>query len=416
MALRKRLLPPPRRLAGALLRAVALGTLGAALGGCPNVATPLAQPPAYEPAGQSKCAVTKSSNEPLIIEWPAAQRAKLEALAKRGAVLVRYRGCEMEVLGQCRLGSTYGYTSTTPNRERITIRNADELYARLPLGAVRLAAELEKGGELEVSMLIVGTYETDRRPVARTELEGDCARATHVVTALTVGAFEFTSAARAKVGASAEATVGGAGARSEAGRTMLNQGGDAAACVKATGEDTAPPYGCGALLRVEVTAIQSPPATAQASTSTGAPVAPTPTVEPAASTTETAPSPAANGPSPTPGPAPVPSATARMPAPSATAAAPAGAPPGSAVAPPSPEPGTTAEQLAPATVQAEPVPEVPSSWEPWVYAGAGVVAAALIVVAIVAAVGKKDEAPSYVPSAGGLGEGTVSYGRALVSW
>jgi hypothetical protein len=67
------------------------------------------------------------------------------------------------------------------------------------------------------------------------------------------------------------------GAESSAKREMLNQGGDQAACAKATGEDTAPPYGCGALLRVEV--IRLLPARADAPRPSAQPGAPEPSAQ-----------------------------------------------------------------------------------------------------------------------------------------
>ncbi|MBW2457332.1 MAG: hypothetical protein JRI68_22680, partial [Deltaproteobacteria bacterium] len=237
--------------------------------GAGGPAAPLAVPPTYQPKGQSKCSISKSKGRPLVVEWPSADRAALEALAKRGLVAVRYEGCEMELLAQCSVPGIYGYTPTTIKRDRITIRDADELYAHVPLGAAKLEGKLAKAGELNVSMTIVGRYDSDRTVVAGSDLEGMCGKATHVITGLTIGAFEFFAGADATVGVGAEVVVAGAGAQSTAQRETLNQDGDPEACGAASVEDAQPPDGCGATLRVEVVPLTGAPAPAPAPVAAG---------------------------------------------------------------------------------------------------------------------------------------------------
>ncbi len=240
------------------LRAATLLLAGATTAGCgtSNTASLLAKPPEYEPAGQAKSSAAKNEAEPLIVEWPAAARAKLETLIKRGLVVVRYTGRDMEMIASCRAAGAYAYTPTTRQHDRVTIRTTDDLYANLPLGAAALEGKLRASGQLNVTMTIVGIHHTTRDEVRRDELEGDCERATHVVTALTAGAFEFFAGAGAEVGAGATAGGVGVGAQSESLREVLNQAGDERACAAATATDAAPPYGCGALLRVEVEPIR----------------------------------------------------------------------------------------------------------------------------------------------------------------
>jgi hypothetical protein len=257
-----------------LMRALAVALALAALGcgGSSGLAQKLAVPPAFEPAGQSKCGVRKSPNRPLIVEWPSADRGALEAQSRKGTVVVRYAGCEMELLRQCRAPGRYVYTPVTPKHDRIRIRNADELYATVPVYAAKLEGKLAAAGELGVDMAIVGSFEADRDEVKTGELEGDCARATHFVTAITAGAFDFTAGAEAEVAAGAETLVGGGGTRSKAARETLARDGTREACARATSDDRAPPEGCSALLRVEV----APLAAAAGIWSAADPAAPAP--------------------------------------------------------------------------------------------------------------------------------------------
>ena len=215
----------------------------------------LAKQPEFEPKGQAKCGVAKSQAEPLIVEWPDAARGKLESQVRRSVVAVRYIGCEMQVLGQCTAPGKYGYTSLNPKKSRVKIRNADELYASIPAYAVKFEGTLARAGELNVEMTIVGRYEADRSSVRVQDLSGDCDGATHVVTGLSVGAFEFFAGADARAGAGVNAGDVGVNARSTSSRETLNADGQEEACKKAAAADTIPPYGCGALLGLEVQPI-----------------------------------------------------------------------------------------------------------------------------------------------------------------
>lgn len=228
------------------------------LSGCGggNTASELVKAPEFNPEGQTKCSVGASQQKPLIVEWPAADRGALEAQKNKGLVAVRYRGCEMEVLRQCIGPGSYGYVPVTPKQDTIRIRNEDELYATIPVYAAKFEGKLRTAGELHVDMTIVGSYEAGQHGLGRSDFEGDCAKATHYISALTAGSFEFATGGSADVGAGVDVAGVGAGAKSSAEREVLNRDGYRKACQEASGEDTEPPEGCGALLRVEVVALK----------------------------------------------------------------------------------------------------------------------------------------------------------------
>jgi hypothetical protein len=229
-----------------------------------NVASRVAKPPEFRPENQTRCGVIKSQARPLIVEWPSADRAALEAQSKRGLVAVRYLGCEMEILRQCQVGGRYGYTPLTRKRDRVVIRDTDDLYAKVPLGAARLEGTLARAGALDVSMTIVGAFDADEPPARLTDAQGECSRATHVVTSMTVGAFQFYAGIESELGGSAGVLGAEAGARSKTHRELINEDGNDGACERSTGTDGTPPDGCGALLRVEVVPVLAPGAIAAA--------------------------------------------------------------------------------------------------------------------------------------------------------
>jgi len=126
----------------------------------------------------------------LIVEWPSADRLTLEARVRKGVVPVRYAGCEMELLEQCSLAGQYAYPALNKQKESLTLRTVDDLYAKLPLGAASLEGQLKSAGELGLAMTMVGRYEWSGSPPFA-DLQGNCEKATHVISALVVGTFDF---------------------------------------------------------------------------------------------------------------------------------------------------------------------------------------------------------------------------------
>jgi hypothetical protein len=240
------MMPFARALAGPFLAAIILAACG---GG--NAASKLVQAPDFQPKDQAKCSVEKSKARPLIVEWPPADRLALEAQMKGGLIAVRYTGCEMELLPACRIAGKYTYVPATRQDEQITMRDADDLYANMPAHAAELEAKLARSGRLDVKMSMVGTYHAETRPDAP-PTDPACAGATHVVLALTAGAFEMSAGADAQVAGGVSIGGLGAGANSESSRETLGRGGDPNACAGAKPGDAAPPFNCGALLRLEV--------------------------------------------------------------------------------------------------------------------------------------------------------------------
>jgi hypothetical protein len=201
--------------------------------------------------------VAASQDRPLIVEWDAASRNDLDALLKQeGMVVVRYSGCEMELLRDCRAPGEYKYLAATRQDENITMRNEDELWAKLPLGAVSLEGAVQQGNQLRIDMSVIGKFVGDQPMLDVSRFRGrDCDGATHVVVGLTTGAFEMVSGADAAV--SADAVVVGGASRSS--NETLRRAGNRTSCDASTRADSHPPEGCGALLRLELEPVRCPP-------------------------------------------------------------------------------------------------------------------------------------------------------------
>ncbi len=234
----------------------------ASLVACAAGTTGAPQAPTYSPADATTAGAAKSASRPLILEWPAADRATLEAQRAQGVVVVRYGGREIEVLRGCKVTGAYRYVPVTPKEEDVVMRDRAELDAAMPVHAVSLEARLAQKQQLQVAMTIVGAYEADARAWAAADLQGQCDGATHVVQELTVGAFEIDASAESSQAAGAGAFGVGASASHDAARETLNRDGDKAACAKSAAGDGAPPFACGAMLRMQVVPIRFPAAAA----------------------------------------------------------------------------------------------------------------------------------------------------------
>lgn len=180
---------------------------------------------------------------PLLTEWSLSEKANLEALLGGGAVAVEYRGCTMRVLTQCRLEGGYAWLRTSPASETVEIDDEDQLFAKLPLGALSLEGELKRSGKITVHTHVAGQLRLEGATPESVPTHGECARATHVVGALAVGAFSMSGSG--KVGGKVDASVasfGSGGGRLDRSAGVLRSAGDWQACAQ-TGSD-APHANC----------------------------------------------------------------------------------------------------------------------------------------------------------------------------
>ncbi|MFZ5895875.1 MAG: hypothetical protein ACOY0T_32770 [Myxococcota bacterium] len=186
----------------------------------------------------TRCRVGASDLGPLVTEWSAAEKSNLEALLQRNqAVAVQFTGCTMRLLPQCELGGNYSWQRTSPSRDTLRIRNEAELYTRLPLGALSLAGELKRSGELFIETTVAGQFRLHGFTAAQVPQTPGCLEATHVVGAVSVGAFQLRNAADiAGSGSARYAGVGEMGGSSRESVGVLGSAGDPNACGLATPE------------------------------------------------------------------------------------------------------------------------------------------------------------------------------------
>jgi len=146
----------------------------------------------------------------------------------------------MRVLTGCRLVGRYLWQRTTPASDQLQIEGIDELYAKLPLGAASLEGELKHTGTLTVDTRVSGQLRLDGFGASEVPPYGDCARATHVVGALAVGAFALDGKNVATASADVAVAKAGLGGKAERSAGLIRSAGDWKACDDGTEDGPAP--------------------------------------------------------------------------------------------------------------------------------------------------------------------------------
>jgi hypothetical protein len=207
--------------------------------GCSSV-LPTAPPRApdevsRDPTPLAKCTVSASHTSPLVTEWPASEKAHLESLVAQRTVAVEYSGCELRIVDGCELPGQYVWRRTTLATDTIEIADADELYTKLPIGAIGLEGELERSGRLAVQTTVAGQLRAEGGPESLPRASA-CRRATHFISAISVGSFRLLSGADASGSGSAQAGLFGGGVKAKRSESVLREAGARIACDETTDE------------------------------------------------------------------------------------------------------------------------------------------------------------------------------------
>ncbi|PRQ01082.1 hypothetical protein ENSA5_27640 [Enhygromyxa salina] len=191
------------------LRCTVLFVVLALLGGC---------------AGKDKVLVLVADNHPTInlfgFEESELHHINNTVEMHRNVFLVRYdveRPNELDWIN-CPIDATYVWDLSKGRRvESMYIRSFQELQAKVPVNYARFAGYVKNGKALEFNYVTVGSWElvSDFRIPKD---DPDCERATHYVTTLSVGAFNFSEEKQIEGGLRAEETTTGAGVGVAAGR------------------------------------------------------------------------------------------------------------------------------------------------------------------------------------------------------
>jgi hypothetical protein len=243
--------------------AVGLGLVGLFGCGTPNVAPELpGTPDPGKVFGGMQCSSVRPQTEPDLMGWDPGSRANLNRLRQDGVVAVRYvsEGCnvELEVLSNCIVPGKYAYQPYTESQSK-TLKTERDLFAEIPISAARLSGQLKGNRQLRTDYELVGTASLPAGSVfKKSEIRGpkaECARATHVVSAVYLGGFAMVAGEESKL--AAKVSVFGAGAGDEEGKSMdrIDKAGDAEACKEAN-QTRKENDGCRVPLRIGLSPLE----------------------------------------------------------------------------------------------------------------------------------------------------------------
>lgn len=207
-------------------------------------------------AGQNACDPA-NHKRPFIIEWDATDMSSFEQIVNNDIVVVRYEGCTLTVLDECRNESIRGSQGaylppewTSGSLETIDISNEGELYAKLPLGSASLGGRVSGGESFHMEYFVAGTRQATRDSVYAADLAANpgCEGATHFVHSYNLGAFALGSASELNVeaGGSAYGYVEAGGNRSSK-QSAEKKGGDLSTCSSDSAQEI---RGCKAPIRL----------------------------------------------------------------------------------------------------------------------------------------------------------------------
>ncbi len=168
----------PRRL-GALAAVLSLGC-----GGAPPAQT--ASSPAVHRTRQALCDEARTRGSSLLVLASSDEIASLESAAKRSIAVVRFDGCELDVMPACQGLGAYRDGPPLDAADTRTLTTSAGLFEAASIGAAPLYDEFERGAALEVALVPAGTRIANKPPAMAT---GDCDGATHWVKTIRVGTF-----------------------------------------------------------------------------------------------------------------------------------------------------------------------------------------------------------------------------------
>jgi hypothetical protein len=199
---------------------------------------------------------------PFIIEWDATDMSSFESYAANDIVIVRYEGCKLYVLDECRNDSVRGEQGaykpiewTSGSLEKLEIANEGELYAKLPLGEATLGGRVRGGEKFSMEYYVAGTRNASRAAVYRADLADNpgCDGATHFVYGYNLGAFALGSVTESSAEAGGSIYGFGAGGKSSKSRTADKKGGDLGVCQSDAATEVS---GCKAPIRLSLREIR----------------------------------------------------------------------------------------------------------------------------------------------------------------
>lgn len=221
----------PLRIARALAGVTLVVGFAAGASACRGRPAKAPLPPVAE-----ECRAVPGQARRLVVGGELDGAALLARIEAARLVPVRWRGCVIEPLWACHVPHEWFYVGHAPVSRETRIRSEAELLANVAQVDRALAGQVTRASEVLVRRTLVGRWDAglDEIDPSRIPKSEACAGATHVVTMVTVGAYELVAPA------------------------SFEAAGDAAACAVAAPGDPRPPMRCGEAFGLELLPIGRP--------------------------------------------------------------------------------------------------------------------------------------------------------------
>jgi hypothetical protein len=143
----------------------------------------------------------------------------------------------------CPMSARYTYESGDLNVQDLYIENNTDLQSKLPLSVASFSGYLSEGKRLRVRFASAGSFQLAADPSVTSE--GECGRATHYASTISVGAYTVSQLTGSEGGGEVSVShIGSTSGSADSTTRQDNQMGDLRACGAATNDPSAPPKGC----------------------------------------------------------------------------------------------------------------------------------------------------------------------------
>ncbi|HUS67165.1 MAG TPA: hypothetical protein VMZ28_21655 [Kofleriaceae bacterium] len=205
------------------------------------------------------CTSIRPPTEPDLMGWDSGSRLNLKTLREQGVVGVRYvaNGCDvqLEVLNCVARDVEYKFSPYAATETKVA-KSQRDLFAELPVGASKLGGKVGGGRALRTDYMLAGMFSIPvMKEYPADKLEGDCARATHVVSKLYIGGFAMAAGEDDKLSAGASVFGAKSGLDQSSSAERVASEGNPKACAKAQEEGTQEVL-CGVPLRLGLIPIE----------------------------------------------------------------------------------------------------------------------------------------------------------------
>ncbi len=250
----------PMKIGSAAAALGAVGVLWLSLPGCGAAEAVRPEAPSAGEAMGTKCDPKAESTNVFVVDLPPETRSDLEIALSAGSLAIAKFDCkELKILRTCKASGEYQFRGTSAKERVLSLESADEIRAALPLGGAGIAAAFEAeasaGTKFDLGMVLAGQMVGSASSFSAAELSGNCAGATHVITAAKMGAFAMGTSSKAEMRTAAEVFGAGASAGSKASKLTKSRDGSIQACEAAESGSAKAPKNCDALIALEVTKL-----------------------------------------------------------------------------------------------------------------------------------------------------------------